>query len=127
MKKLKRQDWMGTRTLLAFQFMVGIYGGYFGGAVGIIMLAVWTLAGMRDIHAMNGGRTLLGGVMNAAAVVCFIIAGKIWWLQTSMMLVAAVAGGYAGARFARRVNPALVRGIVIAASTTVTAAFFLRS
>ena len=127
MNKLKRQNWMDTRTLLLLQFMVGIYGGYFGGAVGIIMLAVWTLAGMRDIHAMNGGRTLLGGVMNAAAVVCFIIAGKIWWLQTSMMLIAAVAGGYAGARFARRVSPALVRGIIIVVSTIVTAAFFLRS
>jgi len=127
MKTLQRQDWMGTRTLIAFQYLVGIYGGYFGGAVGIIMLAVWTLAGMRDIHAMNGGRTLLGGVMNAAAVVCFVIAGKIWWLQTSMMLIAAVAGGYAGARFARRVNPALVRSIIIAVSIAVTAAFFLRS
>ncbi len=127
MKRLNRQNWMGPRTLILFQFIVGIYGGYFGGAVGIIMLAVWTLAGMRDIHAMNGGRTLLGGVMNAAAVVCFIIAGKIWWLQTALMLVAAVTGGYAGARFARRVNPVVVRSIIIAVSITVTAAFFLRS
>src|SRR6516162_4648328 len=116
MKTLQRQDWMGTRTLIAFQYLVGIYGGYFGGAVGIIMLAVWTLAGMRDIHAMNGGRTLLGGVMNAAAVVCFIIAGKIWWLQTSMMLAAAVMGGYVGARFARKVNPSVIRGLIIVVS-----------
>jgi len=127
MKRLQRQNWMGPKALIFFQFIVGIYGGYFGGAVGIIMLAVWTLAGMRDIHAMNGGRTLLGGVMNAAAVVCFIIARKIWWLQTAMMLVAAVTGGYAGARFARRVNPVWVRAIIIAVSITVTAAFFLRS
>ena len=127
MKRLQRQNWMGPKTLIFFQLIVGIYGGYFGGAVGIIMLAVWTLAGMRDIHAMNGGRTLLGGVMNAAAVVCFIIARKIWWLQTAMMLVAAVTGGYAGARFARRVNPGWVRAIIIAVSITVTAAFFLRS
>jgi uncharacterized membrane protein YfcA len=127
MKKLKRQNWMGPKALIFFQFIVGIYGGYFGGAVGIIMLAIWTLAGMRDIHAMNGGRTLLGGVMNAAAVVCFIIARKIWWFQTAMMLVAAVTGGYAGARFARRVNPVRVRAIIIAVSITVTAAFFLRS
>ncbi|HLH32914.1 MAG TPA: sulfite exporter TauE/SafE family protein [Terriglobia bacterium] len=127
MKRLKRQNWMGTRTLIAFQFLVGIYGGYFGGAVGIIMLAVWSLAGLRNIHAMNGGRTLLGGVMNAAAVVIFIIAGKVWWLQTSMMLIAAVVGGYVGARIARRVNPAWVRGIIIVVSIVVTAAFFLRS
>jgi uncharacterized membrane protein YfcA len=76
---------------------------------------------------MNGGRTLLGGVMNAAAVICFIIAGKIWWLQTAMMLIAAVAGGYAGARFARKVDPRWVRSIIIAVSITVTAAFFLRT
>jgi uncharacterized membrane protein YfcA len=91
------------------------------------MLAVWTLAGLRDIHAMNGGRTLLGGTMNAAAVICFIIAKKIWWLQTSMMLVAAVSGGYAGAQFARRINPAWVRAFIIVVSVAVTAAFFLRS
>jgi uncharacterized membrane protein YfcA len=127
LKKLKRQSWMGTRTLIAFQFLAGIYGGYFGGAVGIIMLAVWSLAGMRDIHAMNGGRTLLGGVMNAAAVVCFIIAGKIWWLPTSIMLVAAVAGGYMGARFAKRIDPAWIRGFVIVVGLAATAAFFLRS
>jgi uncharacterized protein len=127
MKKLKHQSWMGPRTLIVLQFFVGIYGGYFGGAVGIIMLAVWSLAGMRDIHAMNGGRTLLGGIMNAAAVVCFIIAKKVFWIQTSMMLVAAVVGGYAGARFAKRVNPLWIRALIILVSLTVTAAFFLRS
>src|SRR5499427_6496142 len=126
MKRLKRQHWMGTKTLIVFQFLAGIYGGYFGGAVGIIMLAVWSLAGLRDIHAMNGGRTLLGGVMNAAAVVCFVIAGKVWWLQTSMMLVAAVAGGYAGARLAKRANPLWIRSIIILVSIGVTVAFFLR-
>jgi hypothetical protein len=126
MKRLKRREWMGPKTLLVLQFFIGIYGGYFGGAVGIIMLAVWSLAGLRDIHAMNGGRTLLGGVMNAAAVVCFIIAGKVWWLQTSMMLAAAVTGGYVGARFARTVNPSLIRGLIIVVSIAVTAAFFLR-
>ncbi len=127
MKTLQRQLWMGPKTLIIFQFFVGIYGGYFGGAVGIIMLAVWSLAGLSDIHAMNGGRTLLGGVMNAAAVVCFVIAGKIWWFQTAIMLVAAVAGGYAGARFARRVNPSWIRAAIIVVSIAVTAAFFLRS
>jgi len=125
MRKFRR-PWLGPRMLIAFQFLVGIYGGYFGGAVGIIMLAVWSLAGLRDINAMNGGRTLLGGVMNAAAVVCFIIAGKVWWPQTAMMLGGAVAGGYAGARFARRINPRVIRGIIIAISLLVTAVFFFR-
>jgi uncharacterized protein len=127
MRALKRQSWMGSRTLIILQFFVGIYGGYFGGAVGIVMLALWSVAGLRDIHAMNGGRTLLGGVMNAAAVVCFVIARKVWWLQAVTMLAAAVTGGYAGARFARRLNPSWVRAIIIVVSCAVTAAFFLRS
>lgn len=117
---------LGSRTLILLQFLVAIYGGYFGGAVGIIMLAVWSMAGLNDVHAMNAGRTLLGGVMNAAAVVCFVIAGKVWWLQAMLLLVAAVAGGYAGARIAKRVNPVLIRIIIISVSATVTVAFFAR-
>ncbi len=124
---LNRKSGLSPKTLIVFQFIVGIYGGYFGGAVGIIMLAVWSVAGLRDIHAMNAGRTFLGGAMNAAAVVCFIIAGKIWWLQTSMMLVSAVAGGYAGARLAKRVKPVWVRGFIITISMIVTIAFFRRA
>jgi len=91
------------------------------------MLAMWSLAGLRDIHAMNAGRTLLGGIMNAAAVVLFAIAGKIWWAQAIVMLIAAVIGGYAGARVARRVNPSRVRAAIIAVSILVTLAFFRRA
>jgi uncharacterized protein len=126
LKTLRRQYWMGPKTLIILQFFVGIYGGYFGGAVGIFMLAAWSLAGFRDIHAMNGGRTLLGGLMNAAAVVCFIMAGKVWWLQASIMLVAAVLGGYIGPQVAKRTNPAWIRGMIIVVSVIVTAAFFHR-
>ena len=90
------------------------------------MLAVWSLAGLQDIHGMNAGRTLLGGVMNAAAIVCFIIAHKVWWIQTSLMLVAAVVGGYAGARVARRVDQNRVRAAIICVSVVVTIVFFRR-
>jgi uncharacterized membrane protein YfcA len=123
---LNKRFRLGPGTLIFLQFFVAIYGGYFGGAVGIIMLAVWSMAGLRDVHAMNAGRTLLGGVMNAAAVVCFVIAGKIWWLQSAVLLIAAVAGGYTGARFARRMDPAIIRIVVIAISLTVTILFFVR-
>jgi len=122
----KRKSWIGPKALVIFHYFVGIYGGYFGGAVGIIMLAVWSLAGLRDIHAMNAGRTLLGGVMNAAAVVLFIIARKVWWAQAWVMLIAAVIGGYAGARIARRVNPSLIRAGIIILGAFVTIAFFRR-
>ena len=122
----KRKSWIGPKALVIFHYFVGIYGGYFGGAVGIIILAVWSLAGLRDIHAMNAGRTLLGGVMNAAAVVLFIIARKVWWAQAAVMLIAAVIGGYAGARIARRLNPSLIRTAIIVFVLFVTVAFFRR-
>ena len=122
----KRKSWIGPKALVIFHYFVGIYGGYFGGAVGIIILAVWSLAGLRDIHAMNAGRTLLGGVMNAAAVVLFIIARKVWWAQAAVMLIAAVIGGYAGARIARRLNPSLIRTAIIVFGLFVTVAFFRR-
>ena len=122
----KRKSWIGPKALVIFHYFVGIYGGYFGGAVGIIILAVWSLAGLRDIHAMNAGRTLLGGLMNAAAVVLFVIARKVWWAQAAVMLIAAVIGGYAGARIARRLNPSLIRTAIIVFGLLVTVAFFRR-
>ena len=103
-----------------------LYAGYFGGAIGLIMLAAWSMLGFTDVKAMNPNRTLLGGAMNAAAVVCFVIAGKIWWPQTLIMLVAAVAGGYTGARIGRRMNPRHIRFTVIIISIITTIAFFRR-
>lgn len=117
---------IGPRTLLMLQFIVAIYGGYFGGAVGIVSMALWSLLGHTDIHKMNAVKTLLVGTMNTAAVVCFVLAGKVWWPQTLVMMAAAIAGGYLGARLARRMNPKHIRAAVIVISFTVTAAFFLR-
>jgi hypothetical protein len=113
-------------TLLPTQFVIGLYAGYFGGAIGLIMLAAWSLLGLTDVKAMNPNRTLIGGSMNAAAVVCFILAGKIWWPQTLMMLAAAVVGGYTGARIGRRMNPLHIRVVVIIISAVMTIAFFRR-
>ena len=123
---LARVIHIGPTALLCIQVLVSIYGGYFGGAIGILMLAAWSLFGLKDIHMMNANRTLLGGAMNGVAVVLFIIARKIWWPQTLVMLVAAVIGGYVGARFARRANPRYIRAAVTVISAGITIAFFLR-
>ena len=123
---LARMVRIGPVTLLCIQALVAIYGGYFGGAIGILMLAAWSLFGMKDIHMMNANRTLLGGAMNGVAVILFVIARKIWWPQTLVMLVAAVIGGYAGARFARRANPRYIRTAVSVISAAITIAFFVR-
>jgi uncharacterized membrane protein YfcA len=117
---------IGPVSLLTIQFLIAIYGGYFGGAVGVLMLALFGLFGLTDIHAMNAGKTLFAGAMNAAAVGCFLIAGKILWPQTLVMIVAAVIGGYVGARVARKMNPAFVRTIITLIGIVMTAIFFSR-
>ena len=123
---LKSVVQIGPVTVVAVQFLIGIYGGYFGGAIGIIMLATWSVFGMKNIHVMNANRTLLGSAMNIVAVVLFVIARKIWWPQTLAMLVAAVIGGYVGARAARGVNPRYIRIVISAINVVITFAFFLR-
>jgi len=124
---LRRIVHIGPVTLIAVQFVICIYGGYFGGAIGIMMLAAWSLFGMKNIHTMNANRTLLGSAMNTVAVILFIIARKIWWMQTLAMLVASITGGYVGARVARGVNPRYIRILVSIVNVAITIAFFLRN
>jgi uncharacterized membrane protein YfcA len=114
-------------ALIGIQFVVSIYGGYFGGAVGLIMLAMWSIYGVNDITAMNAKKKLLGGSMNAAAVVCFVAAAEIWWYETAIMMAGAILGGYAGARVARRANPLQMRYIITTISVITTVAFFIRN
>ena len=70
------------------------------------MLATWSVFGLTDIHVMNANRTVLGAAMNILAIVLFVIARKIWWPQTMVMLVATVIGGYFGARYGQESEPA---------------------
>jgi uncharacterized membrane protein YfcA len=123
---LKRAVHIGPVTVILIQFLIGIYGGYFGGAIGIVMLAVWSVFGMTDIHVMNANKTVLAGVMNGIAVVLFIVAHKIWWPQTLAMLVAAIIGGTIGAHSAKRVDQKYLRVAIMVISFAMTIAFFLR-
>jgi uncharacterized membrane protein YfcA len=124
---LRRRVRIGPRTLVAVQFLVAIYGGYFGGAMGIMMLSAWALFGLTDLKAMNATKTLLSGALNGVAVVLFVAAGKVWWPQTLVMLVGSVAGGYLGAHYARRVDQRFIRTAIIVISVAMTVLFFARS
>jgi uncharacterized membrane protein YfcA len=75
---------------------------------------------------MNANRTLMGAAANSIAAVLFIIARKIWWPQTLVMLMGTILGGYIGARTARKLSPRYVRAIVTVVSAGITIAFFLR-
>ena len=117
---------VSVKVVLCLQFLVGLYGGYFGGAVGIIMLALLSVLGSKDIRSMNALKTILAGSMNAAAVVYFVLKGVVWWPQTLVMLVGAVAGGYLGAHYARKMPSALIRGIITVIGIVMTVIFFTR-
>jgi len=123
---LRRVVRIGRVTTLATQFLLAIYGGYFGGAVGIMMMAVWGLLGTSDLRQMNPAKTVLVGAMNGVAVLYFIAAGAVVWPQTLAMLFAAALGGYAGARLALRLDVRWLRAGVIAISSAITLSFFLR-
>jgi len=125
---LRRAVRIGPATLLVIQFLLSLYGGYFGGAVGLMMLATWgLLTASINVKAMGPARTLLVSAANGAAVVLFIASGVVRWPETIVLLVGAVAGGYGGARLARRLPPALVRAGVLLLTATITAVFFRRA
>lgn len=101
-----------TTTLLIVQFIVAIYGGYFGAGVGILMLAALGFMGFSNIHRMNGLKNWGGFCMNLVAAVIFAFSGIVDWPVALTMAVASIAGGYLGARGAQRIPQSLVRGTV---------------
>lgn len=104
--------------LIAFQFLVAVYGGYFGAGIGILMLTALGFMGLTDIHQANAVKTLLASVINGVSVVVFIASGLIHWPAAAVMSAAAVLGGYAGARVARKLPAVYVRWVVIAIGFT---------
>jgi len=101
-------------TIVFLQLLVGIYGGYFGAGIGILMLSSLAFVGIPNIHQMNAVKSVLAGMMNATTVIVFLLAGVIVWKYAILMALAATVGGYVGARVARRLKVSVVRAIVIA-------------
>ncbi|MCW2246602.1 putative membrane protein YfcA [Azospirillum fermentarium] len=116
---------MGQTSLMVLQFLIAVYGGYFGGGIGILMLALLGVFGLTDLNAMNGMKTLLSGCLNAIAVVAFVAGGAVYWHEAIIMTVAAVAGGYVGASVARRIPGPVLRKFVIVVGCLMTVYFFV--
>ncbi|MDI9848698.1 sulfite exporter TauE/SafE family protein [Rhodoblastus sp. 17X3] len=115
------------RMMLVSQFILGIYGGYFGGAVGIMMLAAWSLLTSASIAAMQPARNLLNAAMNATATLLFIAGGLVFWRQTFILFGGAIVGGYFGAYYARRIDPWLARIVISCLNAGMTAFMFWRT
>ena len=107
-----------------FELVVAVYGGYFGGGVGILNLAMLAIVGMTDIHAMNALKVVLGGIINGVAVITFVVAGAVVWKQGVVMIAGAILGGYLGAHYALRLPQAWIRVFVIVVGTGMTVYFF---
>jgi len=115
----KPQGWPGT-------VLVSIYGGYFNGGLGIVLLALFAVWGMRELHAMNGLKNGISFILSALSVATFAAAGIVAWPQAMLMMAAATLGGYAGAPLARALPRKVVRGVVIAVGIVMSTVFFWR-
>ena len=93
--------------------------------MGILMLATFTILGMREIHAMNGMKNWLAACINGIAVFTFVAAGAIVWPEAAVMIAGAVLGGYGGASLAKKLNPLHVRRFVIALGFGLSIYFFV--
>jgi uncharacterized protein len=111
---------------VGFQLLVGTYGGFFGGGIGILMLAALALLGLKDIHQMNGLKNLFAICINGVAAIYFAAAGAVLWVDAAIMAGAAVTGGLAGAALAHRMGREFVRRAVVAIGVFATISLALK-
>ena len=109
-----------------FQFIVALYGGYFGAGMGILMLAALGLIGLTDMHQMNGLKNVLAVCINGIAAIYFAFSDAVNWNDVAIMMLGTILGGYAGARIARRLGRTFVRRSVVVIGLVMTVALFVR-
>lgn len=119
-----------TRPASAAAFLAGVgltsvYGGYFNGGLGVILLAVLGLLGQTRLNFMNGYKNLVSAILTAIATVVYALGGTVAWIPALIMMLAAIAGGYLGARAARRLPAAVLRWGIVGVGAASTALFFL--
>jgi len=126
-------DWLharvkiGRRTLLTTQALLGVYGGYFGGGVGLITTALYGLLANIRPRELFAIRTLMLAVANFAAAFVFIGFAMVWWWACLPMLVGSVAGGWLGAVIGKRLSPGMVRAWTLLVTGATTIVFFVRA
>jgi uncharacterized membrane protein YfcA len=111
---------------MVFQFVVAVYGGFFGAGIGILMLASLGFLGMTNIHEMNALKTVLGSLINAVATVWFIRAGLIDWEKAAIMTAGALVGYYLAARYAQRISQRRVRQLIAAIGFGISGVMFYK-
>jgi uncharacterized membrane protein YfcA len=118
---------IGAPTLVTVQFLLGIYGGYFGGGVGLMMMALWGLLAGHAPHELAAHRTLQLAAANAIAALIFIVMAMVDWRLALPMLAGAVLGGHYGARVGLLLSPGTIRTITLVITGVTTVVFFWRA
>ncbi|HEX6833670.1 MAG TPA: sulfite exporter TauE/SafE family protein [Rudaea sp.] len=117
---------LSRRSLAASQFAIAVYGGYFGGGIGILMLAALTAAGW-PFRSAGATKNLLAGVMNAAAVAVFAFSRDVAWTDAAVLAVGSIVGGQLGAWMLARVNVTALRVFVVTIGVLLTVGLFVRA
>ena len=126
-------DWLhervtiGRRTLVIAQSLLAVYGGYFGGGVGLMLTATYGLLAGAHPRSLFSVRTLMLAIANFAAAIIFIALGMVNWLACLPMLVGAIVGGWLGARFGKRLSAKPVRIWTLLVTSATTVVFFTRA
>src|SRR5262249_50355601 len=113
-------------TAAAIQLTIATYGGYFGGGIGILMMAAFTLEGMAVRNAA-ANKNVVAGVINSTAVVVFLISGEVWWFAAAIACIGALIGSVIGARLIERINERLLRVAIVVIGGLLSVGLFLRA
>jgi uncharacterized membrane protein YfcA len=116
-----------SKAGLFFQFIVTVYGGFFGAGQGILTLAALAIQGIEDIQEINALKNWISAVTYTVSALTFIIAGAITWPYTLLMVLTATMGGFAGARIARYLPAIWLKRIVIGVGTVMTIIYFFKT
>ena len=116
---------LGRGAAALAQFGISIYGGYFGGGIGFLMLAALTAAGLA-IRNAGATKNALAAVMNASAVAIFALSPQVRWPAAAVTSAGAIIGGLIGGLMLRRINERLLRALVILIGIVLTVALFRR-
>jgi uncharacterized membrane protein YfcA len=111
---------------MAAQFAISIYGGYFGGGIGFLMLAALTAAGLLMRHA-GATKNALAGVMNASAVLIFVFSPEVRWLQAGIASAGAISGGILGGLMLHKLNERVLRVAIVLIGIALTIGLFIRA
>jgi len=124
---LRKRVSIGPRTLMGAQALLGLYGGYFGGGVGLMTTATYGLLAGHSPREMFAPRSLMLAVSNAAAAVVFVVTGMIAWRACLPMLIGSIVGGWLGADYGKRLPPVVIHIFTLLVTGATATVFFWRA